>query len=98
MPREHVRSRDAGMIEGIGPEDPIDNTTYENERAIAEVRWNKEAGHVQVVTRKKGYEVCPFGEEASYAYGMYITLERQEINDLIRILRKARDQAFGRDE
>ncbi len=30
--------------------------------------------------------------------GMYMSLDRAQINDLIRNLRKARDQAFGRDE
>jgi len=30
--------------------------------------------------------------------GWYIYLNRDEINDLIRVLRRARDQAFGRDE
>ena len=29
---------------------------------------------------------------------MYVDLGRYEINQLIRILRRARDQAFGRDE
>ncbi|HEY6021610.1 MAG TPA: hypothetical protein VIY48_17605 [Candidatus Paceibacterota bacterium] len=30
--------------------------------------------------------------------GMFVDLDRQTINDLIRVLRRARDQAFGRDE
>lgn len=30
--------------------------------------------------------------------GWYVDLDRKGINDLIRVLRKARDQAFGRDE
>jgi hypothetical protein len=30
--------------------------------------------------------------------GMYVTLDRSGINRLIRNLRRARDQAFGRDE
>jgi hypothetical protein len=30
--------------------------------------------------------------------GLYTTLDRTSINDLIRHLRRARDQAFGRDE
>jgi hypothetical protein len=32
------------------------------------------------------------------ADGFYVTLERSGINDLIRVLRRARDQAYGRDE
>lgn len=30
--------------------------------------------------------------------GMFVTLDRRKINDLIRVLRRARDSAFGRDE
>lgn len=30
--------------------------------------------------------------------GLYATLDRDGINSIIRVLRKARDQAFGRDE
>lgn len=31
-------------------------------------------------------------------YGFYVDLDRRGLNDLIRKLRRARDQAFGRDE
>lgn len=31
------------------------------------------------------------------AYGWFVQLDRDEINRLIRVLRKARDQAFGAD-
>jgi len=30
--------------------------------------------------------------------GLYATLDRESINNIIRVLRRARDQAFGRDE
>jgi hypothetical protein len=30
--------------------------------------------------------------------GWYVQLDRNEINRLIRVLRRARDQAFGHDE
>lgn len=30
--------------------------------------------------------------------GMYVSLNRRGVNDLIRLLRKARDSAYGRDE
>lgn len=30
--------------------------------------------------------------------GMYVSLDRRRINDLIRVLRRARDSAYGRDE
>lgn len=37
-------------------------------------------------------------EPISCEYGMYVELDRHGINQLIRNLRRARDQAFGRDE
>lgn len=30
--------------------------------------------------------------------GWHVNLDRQQVNELIRVLRRARDQAFGRDE
>lgn len=95
-------------------------------RAVVEVRWDRESGFFQVVTRcvhfatgepyapedmlkelrragiassfwrPEGVEnppyVCLFSE------GMFVSLDRYGINKLIRHLRRARDQAFGRDE
>jgi hypothetical protein len=67
---------------------------------IVDVRWQREAGYVQIVTKAED----PFGGRVSddpgvhYTDGMYIDLDRQAINQLIRNLRRARDQAFGRDE
>lgn len=57
------------------------------------VGWSREAGHVQLATIRDG-------SEGSHdpANGLYITLDRGSINDVIRHLRRARDQAFGRDE
>jgi len=59
-----------------------------------EVRWNREASYVQIAT------VADAAPEASGlgGEGWHMGLERQDINDLIRYLRRARDQAFGRDE
>ena len=37
-------------------------------------------------------------EERFAATGLYSTLDRRQVNDLIRILRRARDAAYGRDE
>lgn len=41
-------------------------------------------------------ESIPLSEYGSR--GLYATLDREGINQLIRVLRRARDQAFGRDE
>lgn len=60
----------------------------------AEVRWSRETEYVQLATVadkdpvSEGFDGC----------GWFMSLDRRGINDLIRHLRKARDQAFGRDE
>lgn len=56
------------------------------------VGWDKEAGDVQIATVD---EDAPFGSAGS---GLFVSLDRGKVNDLIRVLRKARDQTFGRDE
>lgn len=74
----------------------------EDDPAVVVVGWSREAGDVQVVTRLLNAEV-PHPDECHdegvpVKYGMYVNLDRRGINDLIRHLRRARDQAFGRDE
>lgn len=76
--------------------------------AVAEVSWSREAGHVQLVTkainRIDHSSVLPPGVVEGelgtipFTDGLYTNLDRRGINDLIRYLRRARDQAFGRDE
>lgn len=67
---------------------------------IVDVRWNREGGYVQIVTK----ETDAFGgrlsddEGVHFTDGLFVDLDRQGINKLIRNLRRARDQAFGRDE
>lgn len=60
------------------------------------VGWNREASYCQIATidpeKEENYDAD------SRDGGLYVTLDRHDINDLIRILRRARDQAFGRDE
>ena len=43
------------------------------------------------VQHKRQFGDAPFD-------GWYMSLNRQQINDLIRVLRRARDAAYGRDE
>lgn len=74
--------------------------------SVVQVLWSRN-DHVQVVTRAQhradGSDVAPPGEEREdgerlFTDGMYVDLDRRGINDLIRNLRRARDQAFGKDE
>lgn len=66
------------------------------------LQWSKgETGHVQVVTTR----FLPSGlgrqgwmpEESDLDTARWASLDRSTLNDLIRHLRQARDDAFGRD-
>jgi len=62
---------------------------------VAQVGWGRDSQHVQLATVNDDaakLEPTPEGN------GWFVQLDRHGINDLIRILRRARDQAFGRDE
>jgi hypothetical protein len=87
----------------FGEEDP--------RQSVVDVRWDGESGYFQMATRERDAEVPPLltitpetvGVEHTAAaipveYGWYVQLDRRGINELIRVLRRARDQAFGRDE
>lgn len=86
MPKEYIRNSQIGVNTHTGEE--VDLNPHQ-----VEVGWSKEAGHVQIATTDPKCEDT-FSKEA----GLYFELDRRSINDLIRLLRKARDQAFGRDE
>lgn len=67
---------------------------------IVDVRWGRDQGYVQVVTKAEDAWGGRWaeGEGSHFTDGMYVNLDREAINRLIRNLRRARDQAFGRDE
>lgn len=58
------------------------------------VGWSKETGHVEIGVN--ALEIAT--QHGSYDSGMFATFDRAGINRLIRTLRKARDDAYGRDE
>lgn len=76
------------FIESLG-EPP--NSVGDKDLAGVEVAWGRDT-YVQIAT------VRPDGSEPSGKYGWYVDLDRDQINRLIRNLRKARDQAYGADE
>jgi hypothetical protein len=87
-----------GVKEGVMPKEMVIDQSGFNEddrRGLrAEVRWSREAEYVQLAT---------VADEAPVAQGLggegwHVSLDRRGINELIRYLRRARDQAFGRDE
>lgn len=67
---------------------------------IVYVRWGREQNFVQIVTKATDANGGRYaaGDETDFTDGMYVDLDREAINRLIRNLRRARDQAFGRDE
>ena len=83
--------------EGVAfPDDP-------GRRGAVDVRWDRESGYFQIGTHDPASEVWVPGGELPEGvipveYGWWVSLDRGGINDLIRVLRRARDQAFGRDE
>jgi len=63
------------------------------EEGLVSVGWHRDLESVQVTTLTRD----PASKETRQE-GPYIDLDRRGINDLIRQLRRARDQAYGRDE
>lgn len=92
MPKEYVDGSKAGMFE---IEDDGEGAVSVAPMPMFRVKvgWNRETGDVQIATVNEEAEDI-FSAEA----GLYVDLDRRGINNLIRILRKARDSAFGRDE
>jgi hypothetical protein len=64
---------------------------------VVGVHWAREAEYVQIATTLV-HMADHMPVERSVSGGWYVNLSRGGINDLIRNLRRARDQAFGRDE
>lgn len=98
MPKEIVH----GQCPVFGPDSMAE--------PIIEVRWSRDKDFVEIGSRivhmADHTDYVPTEEErpsmgtseGRAIRGLYMSLERSEINSLIRNLRRARDQAFGRDE
>lgn len=85
MPKEVVHNRE--QYSGDFP----------SQNCIAEIRWSRDGEYVQVATvLVELVDHSPVLKEVSG--GWYLNLDRTGINDMIRFLRRARDQAFGKDE
>lgn len=70
-----------------------------------DVMWSRDGDLVQIVSKVEdphGGRWIGEGDwdqgSTHFTDGMYVDLDRNSINKLIRNLRRARDQAFGRDE
>ncbi len=83
MPREYIEDDMSPRTEGKSPFQVM-------------VGWNRDHDHITVATVDPDVS----GEDAfSASAGLHVHLRnRRSVNALIRNLRRARDQAFGRDE
>jgi hypothetical protein len=94
MPKERVA--------GVNPVFIDEESGEENsgeDHPVVEVRWHRwPDSYVSLVTRLRSCEVPPPGEDILASYGFHVELDRDGINEIIRKLRRARDQAYGRDE
>lgn len=89
MPKEIVVSHGPRFYDDAGVEIPQES------QGVAEVAWSREAEYVQLVT----YARHPVSfDTIGRNEAQFVQLTRKEINDFIKHLRRARDQAFGRDE
>lgn len=67
---------------------------------VVDVLWGRDHRSVQIVTKVEDPHGGRWSDstETHFTDGMYVDLSRDSVNRLIRNLRRARDQAFGRDE
>ncbi len=78
--------------------DPLQfSAEHPDESCVVEVSWGREVEHVQIATTLV-HSADHTKVTRDVEGGWYANLDRKSINDLIRHLRRARDQAFGRDE
>lgn len=96
MPKEYVHDIDHGKTYAVEAKDgKSGETIYMGEKAM-KVGWMKGEGAgapVSLAVVDRGED--PDGMAETVAY---LNLDRSGLNRLIRVCRKARDDAFGRDE
>lgn len=87
MPKEVIRGREFNVVVGWSQHCGVQVATEMREPQDSDAPQNLEQ---LVATWGDGTK--------AHARGLYSDLDRQQINELIRVLRRARDSAFGRDE
>lgn len=92
MPKEYITTESARRLQ----------ETNGGQEPSVKVSWDR-VGYVQISTvLKGGIEQIHSGEidvpRGSVDEGHYVDLDRESLNQLIRVLRRARDAAYGRDE
>lgn len=99
MPREQINFPTPTEMCSGGSGEPDVVESYTD--PAVHVNWhnagNDHAGHVQIALECDWSYLMKFpDEERSCRYSPVLT--RSDVNKLIRVLRRARDQAYGRDE
>lgn len=103
--RPNRRAADSVMEVGAMPREQITYAQADSPHVQPElhVSWNKAGsmpGHVQVAIETNRPALATYlAEDETAIVGVYTeVLSRGDINRLIQVLRRARDQAYGRDE
>lgn len=85
------------MEVGVMPAEKI-QVGNPNDPSTVTVGWHRDGGAVQLATLRPVHYPTEPPAGSPVDDGQYVDLSRQQINDLIRNLRRARDAAYGRDE
>jgi hypothetical protein len=88
MPKEVILQHEPRFYDESGREIPQET------QPLVQISWSREAEYVQMATGQRH----PVTHESEQDKWWFVQLNRTMINDMIRVLRRARDQAFGRDE
>lgn len=101
MPREVIK-RDHGNIVEVswGSGGTVQVSTYSPDRMVAstiEAKSVDEAKSAILVNRDPNAMQGPAGPTDDIFTGWYVDLDREGINRFIRLLRRARDNAYGAD-
>lgn len=74
----------------------VASTCVDADRRLRE--WVEMDAHDAAEGEERELKSTKPGTSFKHFHGWHVDLDRYQINELIRVLRRARDQAFGRDE
>ncbi len=88
MPKEIILQHEPRYFDDEGREVPQET------QPLIQVSWSREAEYVQIATGVRDAVT----HDCDTDTWRFVQLNRDMINAAIKVLRRARDQAFGRDE
>lgn len=88
MPKELIVAHEPRLFNEDGNEMPQET------QSLVQIGWNGEAQYVQIATGTRH----PTTFDSDSSTWQFVQLSRTMINDIIKVLRRARDQAYGKDE